>query len=103
MYEDMRRVGATARVMLVATAAKRWNVRPEDCKARDHVVTHVPTGRTLGFGELALEAGKQKVPSAKEVALRPTSELPHLGKPLPLLDAPAYVTGQAIYGADVTL
>ena len=103
MYEDMRRVGATARVMLVATAAKRWNVRPEECVARDHAVTHGPTGRTFGFGELALEAGKQKVPSAKEVVLRPTSELPHLGKPLPLLDAPAYVTGQAIYGADITL
>ena len=35
--------------------------------------------------------------------LRPAAELPHLGKPLPLLDAPAYVTGQAIFGADVTL
>ena len=67
IYEDMRRVGATARVMLVATAAKRWNVRPEDCVARDHAVTHLPTGRALGFGELALEAGKQKVPAAKDV------------------------------------
>ena len=97
IYEDMRRVGATARVMLVAAAAKRWNVRAEDCVARDHAVTHLPTGRALGFGELALEAGKQKVPAAKDVALRPVSELTHLGKPLPLLDGPAYVTGQAIY------
>ena len=103
IYEDMRRVGATARVMLVATAAKRWNVRPEDCVARDHAVTHLPTGRALGFGELALEAGKQKVPAAKDVALRPVSELTHLGKPLPLLDGPAYVTGQAIYGADIKI
>ena len=103
IYEDMRRVGATARVMLVATAAKRWNVRAEDCVARDHAVTHLPTGRALGFGDLALEAGKQQVPAAKDVALRPASELPHLGKPLPLLDGPAYVTGQAIYGADITI
>ena len=102
-YEDLRRAGATARVMLVAAAAKRWSVRPEDCVARDHVVSHVPTGRSLGFGELALEAGRQKVPAARDVVLRPNAELPHLGKPLPLLDAPAYVTGQAIYGADVTL
>ena len=43
------------------------------------------------------------MPSAQDVALRPVSELTHLGKPLPLLDAPAYVTGQAIYGADVKL
>ena len=33
----------------------------------------------------------------------PIAELPHLGKPLPLLDGPAYVTGQAIYGADIKL
>ena len=41
IYEDMRRVGATARMMLVAAAAKRWNVRPDDCIAQDHVVTHI--------------------------------------------------------------
>jgi isoquinoline 1-oxidoreductase beta subunit len=103
IYEDMRRAGATARMMLVAAAAQRWNVRAEDCVARNHTVAHVPTGRSLGFGELALEAGRQKVPAAKDVVLRPTTELPHLGKPLPLLDAPAYVTGRAIYGADVVL
>lgn len=103
IYEDMRRVGATARVMLIAAAAQRWSVRGEDCVARNHTVTHLPTGRALGFGELALAAGKLKVPSAKEVALRPVSELPHLGKPLPLLDAPAFVSGKALYGADITL
>ena len=92
IYEDMRRAGATARMMLVVAAAQRWNVRAEDCVARNHTVTHVPTGRALGFRELALEAGRQKVPAAKDVVLRPTAELPHLGKALPLLDAPAYVT-----------
>src|SRR3954451_13424064 len=75
IYEDMRRVGATARVMLIAAAAQRLNVRPEDCVARDHVVTHLPTERRLGFGELALEAGRQKVPAAKDVVLRPDTEL----------------------------
>lgn len=103
IYEDMRRMGATARVMLVTAAAKRWGVRADECIAKDHVVTHAPTRRTLGFGELALEAGKQKVPNAKDVVLRPRTELAHVGKTLPLLDAPAYVTGQAVFGADVRL
>ena len=101
LYEDMRLVGATARTMLVAAAAARWKVRPDECIAKDHLVTHVATGRALGFGELALAAGKLKVPAAKDVVLRPRTELPHLGKALPLLDAHAYVTGQAVYGADV--
>jgi isoquinoline 1-oxidoreductase subunit beta len=103
IYEDMRRVGATARVMLIAAAAQRWDVRAEDCLALNHTVTHRTTGRTFGFGELAAAAGKLKVPPAKAVVLRPVSELPHLGKPLPLLGAPAYVSGKAVYGADIRL
>src|SRR5436190_23770326 len=74
IYEDMRRAGATARMMLVSAAAARWNARPADCTAKDHVVTHIPTRRTLGFGELALDAGKQPVPVAKHVVLRPVAE-----------------------------
>ncbi|HKO46335.1 MAG TPA: molybdopterin cofactor-binding domain-containing protein, partial [Polyangiaceae bacterium] len=77
--------------------------RPEECLAKDHLVTHVPTRRSLGFGELALAAGKLKVPAAKEVTTRPRAELPNVGKALPLLDAAAYVTGQALFGADVRL
>ena len=56
IFDDMRRVGATARMMLVAAAANRWKVAPGDCIAKDHKVTHVPLGRAFGFGELALEA-----------------------------------------------
>lgn len=103
IYEEMRLVGATARTMLVAAAAARWKVSSEQCVAKDHRVTHVATGRSFDFGELALAAGKLKVPAEKDVVLRPRAELPHLGKALPLLDAPAYVTGQAVYGADVQL
>jgi isoquinoline 1-oxidoreductase beta subunit len=103
LYEDMRLMGATARSMLIAAAARQWKVSPDQCVAKDHAVTHVPTRRTLGFGELALAAGKLKVPDPKTVVLRPRAELPHLGKSLPLLDAPAYVTGKAVFGADVKL
>lgn len=103
IYEDMRRAGATARVMLVSAAAKRWRVRPEDCVAQGHVVLHRTSGRTASFGELALEAGRQRVPPREAVKLRPDRELTHVGKPLPLVDAPAYVTGAAVFGADVRL
>lgn len=103
IYEDMRRVGATPRVMLIAAAAKRWKVKPEDCVAENHAILHRPSGRKLGFGELAVEAGKLPVPKAADVKLRPKNELRHVGKPLPLIDAPAYVTGSAKFGADIQL
>jgi isoquinoline 1-oxidoreductase beta subunit len=103
LYEDMRRMGATARTMLVAVAAKRWRVPAAECTARDHSVVHTPSKRKVSFGELVEEAAKLRVPPASEVVLRPREELPHLGKNLPLLDGMAYVTGTAAFGADVRL
>ena len=103
LYEDMRRVGATARTMLVAVAARRWHVRPEECTARGHQVVHEASKRSIPFGELANDAAKLPVPGADKVVLRPRSELTHVGTALPLLDAQAYVTGTAPFGADVRL
>jgi isoquinoline 1-oxidoreductase beta subunit len=103
MFEDLRRVGAAARMMLVATAAKRWKVPVASCSAHDSAVFHEPTQRMLRFGELADEAGAQPTPKKREIKLRPLSELKHLGKELPLLDGPDIVTGRAVFGADVKL
>ncbi len=103
MFEDLRRVGAAARMMLIATAAKRWKVPTTSCTAHDNAVFHDPTKRTLRFGELADEAGAQPTPKKEDIKLRPLSELKHLGTELPLLDAPDIVTGRAVFGADVKL
>lgn len=103
VYEDVRRVGAAARMMLIAAAAKRWKVAADTCTARDHTVFHAASGQTLRFGELADEAGKHKPPSNAAIVLRPTAELTRVGTVLPLLDAPDIVTGRAVFGADVRL
>ena len=103
IYEAMRRVGATARVMLVAAAAKSWRVATATCEARDHAVFRAASRRALGFGELATDAARLPVPAPEQVALRPRAELRHVETALPLLDAPDMVTGRAVYGADVRL
>ncbi|MBM7118413.1 molybdopterin cofactor-binding domain-containing protein [Archangium primigenium] len=103
IFDELRYVGATARTMLVAVAAKRWGVPASACEARDHAVFHKGSGRTLGFGALATDAAKLAVPKRESVTLRPRSELRHLGKELPLLDGPDIVTGRAKFGADVVL
>lgn len=99
IYEDLRRIGATARVMLVAAAAAAWQVSPDECVARDHVVVHTPSGRQRAFGDLAAAAAQLPVP--EDAPLRPIGELPRVFRPLPLLDAPAFVSGKAAFGADV--
>ena len=103
MFDDLRRVGAAARMMLVAAAAKRWKVPATSCTAHDNAVFHDATKRTLSFGELADEAGAQPTPKKDDIKLRPLTELKHLGTELPLLDGPDIVTGRAVFGADVKL
>jgi isoquinoline 1-oxidoreductase beta subunit len=103
MFDDLRRAGAAARVMLIAAAAKRWNVPVAACTAADNVITHGPTQRTLRFGELAEAAGELPPPKPADIKLRALSELKHLGKELPLLDSPDIVTGRAVFGADVKI
>lgn len=103
IYEDMRMAAATARTMLLAAAAARWKIPIDQCTTSDHKVMQKGGKKALGFGELAVEAGRMKVPQPAEVKLRPFQELKHVGKDLPLLDGPAYVTGKAVFGADLRL
>jgi len=101
-YDELRKAGAAARMMLVAAAAKRWKVKPETCVARDHKVAHPPTKRALEFGELVTAAAKLPVPKPEAIVLR--SDLRRVAeKDLPVLDGPGIVTGTAVFGGDVTL
>ena len=102
-YDEIRKLGATARVMLIAVSAKKWGVSASTCTAQDHQVTHAKTKRTLPFAALVADAAKLTVPKSDDVPLRPRSELPHATAPILLLDGPDIVTGRAIFGADVKL
>src|SRR5499427_935765 len=62
-WKPLREAGATARIMLVAAAAKRWGVEATSCHAQEGEVIHVPTGRRLKYGELAAEAVTMAVPA----------------------------------------
>jgi isoquinoline 1-oxidoreductase subunit beta len=98
-WEPMRQAGAAARVMLVAAAAKRWNVDPASCRAQGGEVLHGPTGRRIKYGELAADAARLPVPQG--VALKQAKDFKLIGTPAKRLDTPAKVNGSAIYGIDV--
>jgi isoquinoline 1-oxidoreductase beta subunit len=94
-YDHMREVAAAAREMLIAAAAKKWGVPASRLSAHDDAVHDGK--RALSFGELAVAASKLPVP--KQPKLRPAKELVHVGKDLPVIDAPDQVTGKAAYAA----
>jgi isoquinoline 1-oxidoreductase beta subunit len=98
-WKPLRQAGATARTMLVAAAAKRWNVEPASCRAQDGEVIHAPTGKRLKYGELAADAAHMPVP--ENVSLKRPEEFKLIGTPAKRLDTPAKVNGTAVYGIDV--
>ena len=97
-WKRLREAGATARIILVAAAATRWGVDAKTCRAQDGEVIHVPSGRTLKYGELATEAAKMPAPAG--VALKSPDEFKLIGTPAKRLDTPAKVNGSAVYGID---
>ncbi|WXL27392.1 molybdopterin cofactor-binding domain-containing protein [Ectopseudomonas mendocina] len=103
-YEPMRRCGAAARAMLEQAAAGRWQVPVAECQAQLHQVLHKPSGRTLGYGELAEAAADLPVPPRDTLRLKPASEFRYIGKDSNrAIDGEDIVTGQALYGADIHL
>jgi isoquinoline 1-oxidoreductase subunit beta len=98
-WQPLREAGAIARAMLVAAAAKRWNVDHASCRAKSGEVLHAPTGQSAKYGELAADAARLPVP--ENVSLKRPEEFKLIGTPVKRLDTPAKVNGTAIYGIDV--
>jgi isoquinoline 1-oxidoreductase beta subunit len=99
LYMPLRKAGATARTMLIAAAAQRWNVDPAACTAENGRVTHA--GKKLTYGELADAAAKLPVPT--EVKLKDPKSFTLIGTPAKRLDSPEKVNGTAKYSIDVRL
>ena len=102
-YEPMRQAGATARMMLTQAAANQWGVPLSECKADLHSIVHSPTGRRLGYGELASAAAKLPVPKVQELKFKPKNEWRYIGKGFPSYDLSDVVTGKAVYGMDARM
>lgn len=99
MYEPMRKIGATAREMLVQAAAKRWNVSPSDCQTAVGVVTNTATKETVSYGDLVEEASAMEVPT--EIQLKDPKDFKLIGKSVPRPSINHKVKGTANFGMDM--
>src|ERR1700731_2157570 len=100
----MRQIGASARTMLEAAAAKRWGVPVSEVKAINHEVVHNASGRRIGFGDLAADAAKEPVPSIESLKLKDPKSFRYLGKgEVSIVDLRDITVGAAEYGGDVRL
>lgn len=99
MWIPVRQAGAAARIMLIATAAKRWGVDPSSCSARSGAVWN--RQQKMNYAELVQEAAKLPVPDLSTVPLKKPEEFRIIGTVVPRKDIPSKTDGSAKFGLDV--
>jgi isoquinoline 1-oxidoreductase beta subunit len=100
-FELLRKVGATARGLLIAAAAEELRVPASELAAAHGAVVHRASGRRLLYGALAARAAQLPVPA--DATPKPAAEWRLIGRSMPRLDTAAKVNGSAGFGLDVRL
>ncbi len=98
-YLQMRQAGAAARQMLVAAAAKRWQVSADQITVDAGVVR--AGGHKATFGELAEAAALEPVPT--ETKLKEPKDFKLIGKKAARKDIREKINGTAQFTRDVKL
>ncbi|MEO8619660.1 MAG: molybdopterin cofactor-binding domain-containing protein [bacterium] len=99
----MRRVGAGARAMLIATAAQTWGVSPAECDTDKGVVRHAASKRSATYGELATKAAAVTPPDLATIKLKDAKDFKIIGQRTRGVDTHSIVTGVPLYGIDVSV
>ncbi|MHA4846249.1 xanthine dehydrogenase family protein molybdopterin-binding subunit [Flavitalea antarctica] len=97
-WKLLRNAGGTARFMLIEAAAKRWGVPSTECTAANSFVIHTPSGKKLGYGELAEEA--KAIPVPKEVKLKDPKDFKLIGTAVKNVANSDIHTGKPLFGLD---
>jgi len=102
--QPMRQIGASARRMLEMAAAKQWGVDVTEVVARVHEIVHTPSGRKLGYGDVAEAAAALPVPAPDALQMKKPADFRYIGKGgVTIVDLFDITTGKATYGQDVVL
>jgi isoquinoline 1-oxidoreductase subunit beta len=100
-YFQLRKIGASARMMLIEAASNEWQVPAVECFAENARIIHRPSGKSLGYGQLVEKASDLKVP--ENPVLKDAKDFKILGKSSPRPDIPLKVSGKAVFGIDAEL
>lgn len=102
-WDQLRRVGAVARDMLIRAAAREWGCPAGECSTDRGKVIHAASKRSLPYGRLALRCSDIEPCDPKSVTLKDPSSFRIVGQPTRQFDARKLVVGEPIFGIDVVL
>ncbi len=94
-----RVIGAAARLALIEEAASRLHVPASELTTAASKVTHLKSGRSLRYGELAEAAAQRSL--VAEPSLKDRKDYNFIGKSVHRFDIPSKVNGTARYAMDV--
>ena len=98
-WDQMRRMGASAREMFISAGALVMEVSRDELKTADSKVTH-RSGRYMTFGQLATLAAKQEVPDPDTLTFKDREDYTIIGTSVSGVDNLAITTGLALFGID---
>jgi isoquinoline 1-oxidoreductase beta subunit len=80
----------------MAAAAEVWAGPRSELTVKDGIITHIPTGRKLRYGQVAEKAAAIKLP--EEPKIKTPDQFTLMNKPTQFLETPLRVDGSATYG-----
>jgi len=98
-WDQMRRMGASAREMFISAGALVMELPREELKTRASKVTHI-SGQSMTFGQLASLAAKQEVPDEDTLQFKSREEYTIIGTSVSGVDNLVISTGAALFGID---
>lgn len=101
--ENLRRAGATARLMLESAAAQAWHVPLDELQTTASRVMHKASGRSASFAELSEAASRQAVPNVDHIVAEVRKDFSLAGKRISGVDNHALVVGEPLFGIDQLL
>ncbi len=97
-WERLRKAGATAKYLLVAAAAKKWEVPAEELTTSESVIYHKASGKEIGYGEVAMDASLLTAP--EEVTLKDKKDFKIIGTPVKNVENASLFVGKPLFGLD---
>lgn len=102
-WEQMRQMGAMARLMLLNAAALIWQVPASELSVEKGVIHHALSGRSGPFGEFVTRASQLPSPGLSDISLKSPGDFKLIGKVNGphRIDSQAKTNGSAYFSQDI--